>query len=820
VDGFRQDLRDGLRRLLRRPGFTLVGIGTLALGLSTSTAVFTYVNAYSRPLPGAHADGLHQVWLSTEDRPWGALSLPDFEDLLELDGDGISVTGVGASFFAASVRHQQLAEVAVGETVTGAFFSILGIEMSAGRGFAPDDDRPGAPPVAILSHDYWVSRYGADPDAIGRAIILNGEPYDIVGVASPEFRGTSSGSRPQFWIPLEQYVRVYLARSDARVDRESSTVLPIVRLDEGTSVASARDALAGLASGLDREVPLADRTRRFTLGPITWIGPETRDAESATTRILMAAAAFLLLLACANVANLVLSAGARRHAEIAIRGALGASRPRLVRQLLTESLLLSVPAGVVAMILAGPVSQRLSSYFASPSVWGTNVAREIEVDPQVLLFAIAAAVLTGAAAGLVPALRASERSPAEALGTRGTGASGRGMPRGWLPGTRDLLVSAQIAICVVLVFVAGLVLRTLDSARGVDPGFDTTATLASYVSTSSIGTPIEERHAFFEELIRHFELLSWVEGATIAENAPLSGHPVERIDPQDGTEPISATVARVWPGYFELLDIQLVRGRMFARTDTVGGTAVVVVNETLAARLAPDSDAIGRTLMAAAGLGEPDAPFEVVGVVRDSRLVTLLDAPGPVAYFSLPQQYSRPGNALVLKVRGDPWTATEMTERELRAVDTRLAIVNILPYRDVVSGALYAQRMNAELFTAIGALGLLLSAAGVFAVLALAISGRRREIGIRMAVGADGVSIARAVLGPVGGSVLLGLGVGLVGALAATRVVESLLWGVEPTDPIALGLGLLTLLFAVAGASWVPLRRALRVDPVQSLRSE
>ena len=505
---------------------------------------------------------------------------------------------------------------------------------------------------------------------------------------------------------------------------------------------------------------------------------------------------------------------------MAIRGALGASRGRLVRQLLTESLLVSAPAGLAALALAAPFAGRLSSYFARPSVWGENVPRDIAVDPHVLAFALVVALATGAATGLVPALRASQRSPAEALGTRGAGSSGSRSPRAWLPGTRDLLVSAQIAICVVLLFVAALVLRTLESAGSLDPGFETRQTLASYVSTSSMGVPVSERHGFFEELMRRFDELPWVESATVAENAPLSGHPRQRLLPQDGADPVSATVARVWPGYFEVMGMDLRQGRTFLATDTVDAYGVVVVNESFAARLETGGDVVGHSLVWPGTDEEPARSFEVVGVVHDASQVTLLDAPGPVAYFALPQLYSRPGNAVLLRVRGDPSVAVDAMERELRAVDTRLAIVNILTYRDVVRGALYTQRMNAELFTVIAALGLLLSAGGVFAVLALAIAGRRREIGIRVAVGADRISIAKSVLGPVGGSVLVGLAVGLAGAFGATRVVGSLLWGVAPTDPMALGVGVGVLLIAVALAVGVPLRGALEIDPVIFLRAE
>lgn len=819
LDFVAQDLRGGLRRLTQHPRFTLLAAGTLALGLATSTAVFSYVNAYARPFPGVAAHDLHQVWFSTEDEPWDALSYPDFLDLIELDGDLFSVTGFGRSFFMATVRRDQVTEVAVGQSITRAFFTILGIEMSAGRGFSPADDLPGATPTTVLSHEYWVSRYGADPDVVGQTLLLNNEPYAIVGVAGPEFLGASAASRPHFWLPFEQFLRVYRARSDTRENRESGSVLPIVRLMNGVSVARASDALQALARGLDSTAPLAERTRRFVLEPATWISPDTRNAEASTTRIMMGVAAFLLLLACANVANLVLAAGARRLPELAIRGAMGASRRRLVVQLLTESLLLSALAGAAGLALAGPIASRLSSYFARPSVWGAYVSRDIEVDPQVMFFAFAAAVAAGVATGLIPAVRSSAREPAEILGA-GSTRSSTGRKRIRLPGTRDLLVSSQIAISVVLLFVAGLMLRTLQTTREVDPGFDARHTLASYVSTSSMGVPVSERHRFFEELIRRLDALPWVSAATVAENAPLSGHPRQALRTQDGAEPVPTTVARVWTGYFEVMGMDVHRGRPFLLTDTVDAPGVVVVNESLARHLAADGDAIGRTLWWPGEDGRPDQGFVVVGVVRDARQETLLDEPGPVAYFSLPQSYSRPGNALLLKVRGNPAASVRLLERELRELDTRLAIVNILPYRDVVRGFLYTQWMNAELFTVIAALGLLLATTGVYAVVALAVANRRREIGIRMAVGADQLAIAKSVLGPIGGSVLVGLGAGLAGAFGSTRLIVSLLWGVTPADPLTLSVGVGVLLIALVLAVGVPLHRAVRIDPITTLRAE
>jgi predicted permease len=821
VDWLGQDLRDGARRLFRNPGFSLLAAGTLALGLSTSTAVFTYVNAYRQPFPGADGEGLFQLFQSSEEVQFGAVSYPDYLDLVAEGNGRYRMTGVGQPLFAASVRHETLTEVVFGMGVTGNYFPLLNVGMSAGRGLSPDDDRPGSEPAVVISHEYWGRRYGLDQDVLGKTIFLNNRPHTIVGVAGPRFLGSTSAFRPQVWLPFEQFKLVYWARSDAESNREVPSVSPYLRLEPGTDRGRAEQALAALAANLDREAPLMERSRRFFLQPATWIHPSVRQAELPTTRIMLAAAACLLLLACANVANLVLSAGAKRDQEMALRAAMGASKGRLVRQLLAESLLLSLLAGGLAVAVAGPAGNRLSSYFARPSVWGANVPREISIDLTVLGFAVLAAVATGVLTGLVPALRASNRDPSPALkaGGRWSSQSGSG-GKGRVLGTRHLLVSAQVALSIVLLFVAGLVLRTLDSARNLDPGFDVDWTLASYISTSSMGTPVSEREAFFRDVIRRFEEMPWVRAATVAEQAPLSGHPQRNLRPGGGDEEVTSTVAKVVPGYFEAMEMEILYGRSFLPTDTADDNGVVVVNETLAERLTGGPNAVGASLWWPAEGESPERRFEVVGVVKNARQTSLLEEPGPVAYFSFPQHYYAPGNAFLLKVSGNPQLAVQRMEQELRAVDPRIAIVNILPYSEVVGGFLYTQRMNAELFTLISILGLVLSAAGIFGVVSLAVARRRKEIGIRLAIGAGHRAIIGLVVSRISGALLLGLGVGLGGAFLATRLVESLLWGVSPTDLTALAMGVGVLLVATGLAVSIPVRRALRIDPVGSLQAE
>jgi predicted permease len=816
-----QDLGDGLRQLLRRPGFALMAAGTLAMGLVTSTAVFTYVNAYQQPFPGAETSRVFQLFQGTEEAPFGPISYPDFLDLVEAGGGLFETAATGQPLFAASVRHETLTEVVFGQGVTGNFFPLMRVGMSLGRGLSPEDDLSDAAPTVVISDQYWGRRYGRDPGVLGRTILLNNRPYTIVGVAGPEFLGSVSAFRPQVWLPLTQFKTVYWARSDNEVNRETGVISPYLRIFEGVDLRQVQESLEVFGRRLDLEVPLENRERRLQLEQATWIHPSVRQGEAPTSRIMLLAAGLLLLLACANVANLVLSAGTRRHAEMALRSAMGASRGRLIRQLLVENVLLSLIAGGMALILAGPAANRLSSYFARPSVWGVNVPREVSVDLRVLAFGFLVALLAGILTGVLPALRASGKDLASTLKTGGRWSSDPGSPaRRRILGTKDLLVSAQLALTIALLFLAGLVLRTLDSARSVDPGFDADWTLASYISTSSMGTPVEEREAFFDALIQRFTELPWVRSAAVSEQAPLSGHPMAGLRIDGAEELVTTTVARVVPGYFEAMEMQLVGGRRLQTTDTVDAAGVVVVNETLAERMAEAGSAVGLQLWWPGDGDEEDRGYEVVGVVRDARQTTLLADPGPVAYFSLPQHYYAPRNACLLKVAGDPQNLVRQMEDELHAVDPRIAIVNILPYSEVVGGFLYTQRMNAELFTVIAILALILSASGVFGVTSLSVARMKKEIGIRLAIGAGRGAITRLVVARVSVAVGIGLFAGVAASFVGSRLVESLLWGISPTDPLALGLGIAVLLVSVALAVSIPLGRAARVDPVETLQAE
>jgi predicted permease len=821
VHDLTHDLRSSLRSFRRQPSHAALAAIILALGLSASMAVLTYTNGFRQPFPGVVADRLVRVFQADGEEPYQDISYLDFVDYART-GDAFEGLAATQPFYAASVRREDLTEVAFLEAVSGSYFSVLGVGTTLGRGLRGSDDRPGAEPAAVLSYAWWQRSFHGDPAVIGSTLYLNYRPFTVVGVAAREFLGTASDFRPDVWIPIAPFKDRYTGWAKASEDRDAPLVRVYGRLRRGVSQEQARRELAATAVGLDEAYPRVPGPRRVRLGSATWIDPRDRMAESATLRLMTLAAGFLLLLVCANVANLLLAIALGRRHEWAMRSALGASPGRLIRQVLTENVLLSALAGGIALLLAGPLSARLGSYFARPSVWGANVAREATVDGRVVVLALAISVITGVIAGLLPAVRASRRDPVEVLkaGPSGSDHGPRTIRGHRLPRLDDLLVSAQVALSVVLLVVAGLVLRTFTAASDLDPGFSYDHLLVTHISTSSTTLQPADRDRFFREVAGRVATEPWARAATVADFPLLSPHRSAELRVDGAVDPASVVYSKVIPGFFDALGIEVVEGRGFVTGDTQGAPDRAVVNESLARRFFPRRPAVGGRLVWQGADDGADRAFEIVGVVRDTKIQDFFAEPEPTVYFSYPQFAYPTGSALLVTTTGDPRATKPTLFRWLRDFEPHLAIVNVVPYTEVVRGYLYTQRMNAEMFSVLAFLGLVLAAAGIFSVMSLMVGRKTREIGIRMSVGARRGDIGRLIVGRALAPVTLGILAGLAASFVLTGLARSLLYGVEPKDPFSMAAGTAVIALAALGAALLPARRAVAVDPVEALRGE
>lgn len=810
-----------MRGFRRRPFYPAVIVALLAVGISATVAVYAYFSSFTKPFPGVRDNGLLQIFGSTVEEPFLDLAYLDFLDYAD-STESFSDMAAVQPYYAASVRHTKMTEVAYLEAVTGDYFSVLGISTALGRGLESEDDREGAEPVAVISHAWWQRSFGAAASVLGQTLYLNNRPFTIVGVMSSAFLGSSSDYRPDVWIPIAPFKDRYTNWATRSQDREVPLVRVFGRLETGKHRRQAQAELDNLAAGLDEAYPLKQGSRHLRLATPTWIDPNVRIAEMPTVRLMMAAAVGLLLLTCANVANLFLTMAVSRQRELAIRSALGASRGRLIRQIFTENLLLSGLAGLVALGVAAPLSAQLGSYFARPSVWAANVPREVSMDWRVVVFALAVSLATGFMAGLLPAWRASGRDLTTMLEGNAVGeVRGPSRIRGWrLPSGNDMLVAVQVALAVVLVVTAGLVIRTLTTAGGLDPGFEYRSMLASYVSTSSTGVETEDRERWFRVLAERLSEEPWVEAATILDRAPLSFQASTELVLDGQSEPVSLAFSKVNPGFFSTLGIGLVSGRTFAAKDTADSLDVAVINQELARRFFADVEPLGRRIRWPGTAEQEDRVFEIVGVVTDAKHQDFLAEAPPTVYFSYPQHAYPSGSALVLSTTIDPSSAVPRLYQWLREFEPYVAIVNIVPYTEVVRGILYAQRMNAELFSALAALGLAIGAVGIFSVVSLAVSRRIREVGIRMSLGAQRADIGRLILARGMLPVTLGLGLGVLASIGISRAVRSLLFGVEPTDPATLIIAAAVLLTVALVAAFLPAYRAASTDPMTALRGE
>jgi putative ABC transport system permease protein len=799
-----QDLRYGARMLMKNPGFTLVAVLTLALGIGANAAIFSVINSVLlRPLPYPQPERLVWIWgtnPSADIKQEGA-SLPDFADW-KAQGQSFAAMG-GFTNFSPILTEAGEPERLPGALVTDGFFTALGVSPQLGRVFTPDEDRPDNRRVAVLGHGIWQRRFGGDPGIVGRKITLNGAPYLVVGVMPPGFKHPLPGMRApaEVWTPL--------GIEPATMGRRSDFLGVVARLKPGVAIGQARSEMDALMRRLEGQYPDSNRGWGVILLPLLerFVG-ELRP----TLYLLLAAVGFLLLIACANVANLLLARATARQREVAIRSALGAGRGRIMRQLLTESALLSALGGAVGLLMAKWGMDALINM--SPA----SLPRlgEVAFDWRVLGAAFGIALVTGLLFGLLPALQAAVPLLNEALKEGGRGADAARGKR-----LRSAIVVAEVALALVLSVGAGLMLRSFARLQNVNPGFN-----PKNVLTASLSLPRAKYEegprvvAFYRRLLDEVAAMPGVESAGLVDALPLAGgsylsFAIEGRPPADRTPDAEHRV--VSPGYFKAMGIPLIRGRMLSEQDHAQAPFATVISETMARRYWPNEDPLGKRI----NLDDSQtAPWRtIVGIVGDVRNEGLNAEPNPQMYVTFAQA-PRQGMSLVVRGAGDPTGLIAGVRNKVAELDRDQPLYNLRTLEQALAESLARERFGLLLIMAFAGLALLLAAVGVYGVLAYSVTQRTREIGVRLALGASRRDVLRLIAGQGMKLVLAGVGAGLLAAFALTRLMTGLLYGITATDPLAFIVVSALLVVVAFVACWIPARRAAKVDPMVALRFE
>ena len=838
VETFIQDVRYGLRMLAKNPGFTAVAVLTLALGIGANTAIFTLVDAVMlKSLPVANPQELYRV--GNDDNccliggfqgNWGIYSYslyqqfrdhtPEFSQMAAFQGGlgDLSVRRAGAS---------QLAEAYAGEFVSGNYFTMFGVSASAGRLIAPTDDRPGAPPVAVMSYRAWQQHFGFDPSVIGATFIINTMPFTVAGIAPPGFFGdTLRPDPPDFWLSLS--TEPALNGQNSLLNHADLHWLYIIgRLKPGTQPASVQSELTAEVQHWQGAQPdlTADNRSELSKQHIVLAhgggGVASLQAVASTGfRLLMGISGLVLLIACANIANLMLARGAARRTETAIRTALGAPRRRLIRQMLTESILLAVLGGAAGLIVAWSGARAILQI-------AFRGARYVPISPNpslpVLGFAFAVSLVTGIIFGVAPAWVASRCDPAEAL--RGAGRSTH--DRSSLP--RKSLVVLQVALSEVLLIGAALLTQTLRNLENQKFGFETQGRIIARVDPAPAGYKPEQLYALYQQLRQRLTQIPGVLSAAYSLYSPMQGENWAtdiHTEGRPSDEQDNSSFDRVSPHYFETIGTRLWRGRVITEEDTPTSPQVAVINQTFARKYLPNQDPIGKHF----GFLKP-SEFEIVGVVEDAKYQNARKPAYPTFFLPFLQKAKDPKlswlepssqymGAIELRVAGRPENLNAEVRRTLADIDPNLTVLDMKSLSEQVAQNFNQDRLVARLTELFGALALILACVGLYGVTAYSVARRTNEIGIRMALGADRKSVLALVLRGALGLIVLGLAIGIPAALAGGRVLASLLYGVKGWDPLTLGLSAVALAICALVAAFVPARRGTKVDPIIALRYE
>ena len=803
-----RDIRYGIRSLTKRPGFTAVTIITLALGIGANTTVFSLMDAVLlRSLPVRNANEIVEIATRTTG---GGLhpdfSYPLYAAMRESNSELAGMIAYADSSFGLSAGDQT--ERLRGEYVSANYFDVLGVRPSTGFTFTRDDERPGAQQVAVISYALWNRRFGGDPSVVQKTIALNGRAFSVIGVAPRTFSGLVRGMGADVWITLPHVAE--LENSPERMTSVTSSWLALVgRLRPQFTIQQAQALMtARLPSGFEaaRGSGSWDVVLTKAAG-----GNDIYVAElSRPLTMLFVAVGLILAIACANIAGLMLVRAQARGREIGIRLALGASRLRIISQLLTESLLLAVAGGSLGLIIAIWTTDLASGL---RTTIGGALRLDVSLNSRVLIFNLAVSVLTVLWFGLAPALKATRLDLVPVL-KDATNMSGRRRR----PSAHSVLVVTQVTLALVLLASAGLFLQSVGNLRAIDKGFSGDKVLAMSLDMELQGYDKNRGKNFYAGVLDNVSTLPGVQSATLASTLPVTAGGMRMQRPENFTKPavnerISIDVVRIAPRFFETIGLPLLRGRDFRALDTEKSTPTIIVNEAMAQKFWPGADPVGRAF------NDGDTTFEVVGVARDTKYRDLRERSRMTMYRPLTQFYSSGVNLLV-RTTSDPTPLAPTIQNRLRLLEPALAVFNIRTLSEHVDRSLYAERMESLLLSVFSVLALVLTAVGIYGVIAFTVAQRTREVGIRMALGAQKKDVLKLIL--IRGMLLAawGTGMGLIGCYWLSRLVSNQLYGVSAHDPATLVTVAALLIVVALSASYIPARRATKVDPLVALRYE
>jgi len=808
-----QDLRIGIRVLLRSPGFSLVAVLCLTLGIAATTSVFSWIEGILlRPFPKVARQERMFAMTGTDRSGRTDISWPDFQDLQK--NCKLAEAFIAEHIGGATLNIGDRAESATGSVVSSNYFEVLGIRPILGRTFeASEDTGRNAHPVAVISYDAWQKRYHGDQAIIGRQQRLNGVLYTIIGVTPEGFYGTFVGYSFQFWVPasMEEAFEGGGYKLDNRGER---WIEGFVFLKPGVTMAQAQEEMSAVAGRLDAAYPATNRSRGFQLYAL-WRTPfNNAGALLPTLRISLVMACVVLLIACANVANLLLVRSFGRRQEMTVRLAMGAGRARLVKQLLTEALILSLVSAGCGLLVSNACRNAIRLLFR-PMPAGVVVNLPARMDWRVLVLSAAVCVAATVLFGLVPAWQAGNVDLAGAMKAEaGSVVGGRG--KAWI---RSVLVLVQVSLSFTLLTGIGLLVKSLQALRDADPGFSTANVLVSGVDMVSAGYDIPRIRAFQERLAERLQGLAGIESAAWTRVVPFTYRlpataliTVEGFVFERGEQP-SVQYAEVGAGYFTTMGIPLLSGRDFTLADNETMPPVALVNQTMAERFWRAADPVGRRIQVNGRW------LQVVGVAANSKYSSLSEAPQPYFYTPL-RQGSNPGQSIQIRTRLGPGATAKALAREVKALDANLAPSELITMREQIDRRNWSQRAAFSLLAAFGAMALLLAAVGLYGVMSYAVRQRTRELGLRMALGAESSDLLRMVMRYGIGLAVAGMVAGAGVAAGTTRLMGDLLYKVSPRDPAAFAGAFAVMAIAAIAACLIPALRVTRTDPVRALRGE